>query len=392
MNKPYTPEKLASIDVRWEPLIPLIGQANRALAQYDGILHGVPHTRILLSPLTMTQEAVLSSHIEGTQATLGDVLKYDAGQEVEEEAKQHDIHEIVNYRRALNLAEEELQNRPFSLNLVLQLHSVLLDSVRGKDKSRGRFRTVQNWIGRPDSTMENADYVPPEPMQLKEHLDDWEKFYHCKYSDPLVQLAIVHAQFEIIHPFVDGNGRVGRMLIPLFLYEKGLLQSPSFYISAYMDAHRDVYVDHLRALGSPRHWNDWITFFLQALIVQAQDNILKARKIIELYGDLKQRIPELTNSRYAVPVLDQLFQTPIFRSSSLQQLPGNPSRQTLNKLLTQLVNAGILGVLKKSVGSRSEILWFPELVRLCEEPIALEANTDSEEITEENPENCVKPS
>lgn len=206
--KPFTPEKLPIKDIDWEGLIPVLGKANRALAKYDGALYGLPNPEVLLSPLT-TQEAVLSSRIEGTQATLGEVLKFDAGEEPQQESKRLDIQEIVNYRRALRVAEAELQSRPFNLNLLLHLHDLLLDSVRGRNKARGQFRKHQNWIGAPGSTVESADFVPPAPEILPEYLDNWEKYYHLDRPDPLVQLAIIHAQFEILHPFLDGNGRLG---------------------------------------------------------------------------------------------------------------------------------------------------------------------------------------
>lgn len=217
--KPFTPEKLPIKDIDWEGLIPVLGKANRALAKYDGALYGLPNPEVLLSPLT-TQEAVLSSRIEGTQATLGEVLKYDAGEEPQQESKRLDIQEIVNYRHALKVAQEELKTRPFNLNLLLQLHELLLDSARGRNKARGQFRRRQNWIGAPGSTVESADFVPPAPEVLPEHLDNWEKYYHLDRPDPLVQLAILHAQFEILHPFLDGNGRLGRLIVPIFLYEK----------------------------------------------------------------------------------------------------------------------------------------------------------------------------
>src|SRR5689334_20760861 len=179
MKRPFVPELLPHKDVKWEPLIPLIGKANRALAHYEGVLYGVRNPAVLLAPLT-TQEAVLSSRIEGTQATFGEVLKFEAGEEPEQESRRLDIQEILNYRTSLQVAERELRTRPFNLNLLLQLHSVLLNSVRGRDKERGRFRTIQNWIGRPGSPIEQATYIPPEPDRVATLLDNWEKYYHAE--------------------------------------------------------------------------------------------------------------------------------------------------------------------------------------------------------------------
>lgn len=365
--QPFIPQMLPLQEVQWEALIPSIGRANRSLAHYDGVLHGVVNPNVLLSPLT-TQEAVLSSKIEGTQATLGEVLKFEAGDEPEQESRRIDIHEIMNYRKALRHAEKELLKRPFNLNLLLELHNTLLDSVRGKNKCRGKFRTTQNWIGPPGTPIERAEFVPPAPLTLPGHLDNWEKYYHEERPDPIVQLAIVHAQFEIIHPFLDGNGRIGRILIPLFLYEKKLLSRPMFYMSAYLEEHRDEYVERLRDLGKKDGaWNAWIEFFLTALDKQAQRNALKARAIMALYEKLKIKTIELTHSQYAVPLLDQIFGRPLFQSTHLI-FTGHqkPSRQAVANLLRTLREAGILTVIKEGSGRRAQVLALTELINLCE--------------------------
>lgn len=366
MPKPVQPQLLPITDVEWEPLIPLIGQANRSLAHYDGVLHGVPNPEVLLSPLT-TQEAVISSRIEGTQATFGEVLKFEAGEEPEQESRQLDIQEILNYRAALRMAEDSLESKPFNLNLLLSLHEVLLDSVRGRDKGRGRFRTTQNWIGAPGCTTEKAQFVPPDFALVPRLMDNWEKYYHMKRPDPLVQLAVVHAQFEIIHPFLDGNGRLGRILIPLYLHEKNILSRPMFYLSAYLDEHRDEYVDRLRVLGQEdRAWNDWIGFFLTALIEQAAANATKALAIMALYERLKRQVLDLTHSQFAVPLLNLLFEQPVFRTTTLEVRAGMPSRPMIMNLLGTLKREGILKTVREGRGRRAGILALPELVNLCE--------------------------
>lgn len=365
--EPFVPQPLPIREVDWEALIPLIGRANRSLALYDGVLYGVPNPEVLLSPLT-TQEAVLSSRIEGTQATLGEVLKFEAGEEASAPSRHTDIVEILNYRRALRHAEKALRKKPFNLNLLLALHDILLDSVRGRDKGRGRFRTIQNWIGAPGTPMEKADFVPPSPRLLDGALDNWEKYYHTDRPDPLVQLAVIHGQFEIIHPFLDGNGRIGRILIPMFLCDKGLLRRPVLYLSAYLEDHRDEYVGCLRALGREADgWNRWIAFFLQALDSQAKANAEKARAIIALYERMKERVIALTHSQFAVPVLDQIFEQPLFKASSLA-IPGEyrPTRQAVSSLLRRLREDGILKVIREGAGRRSQVLAFVELLNLCE--------------------------
>jgi Fic family protein len=365
--KPFIPQKLPLQDVAWEPLIPLIGKANRSIAHYDGVLYGVPNPDVLLSPLT-TQEAVLSSRIEGTQATLGEVLKFEAGEEPAQESRRLDIQEIINYRRGLLHAEKSLGNRPFTLNLLLELHAILIDSVRGRNKARGQFRKTQNWVGAPGTPIEQADFVSPDPMSLMEHLGNWEKYYHTDRPDPLVQLAILHAQFEIIHPFLDGNGRIGRLLIPLFLYDKKLLSRPMVYLSAYLEEHRDQYIDRLRVLGqAPDAWNQWIAFFLTALDEQAGKNAATARAIMNLYEQLKAKVIELTHSQYAVPLLDQIFERPIFQSSHLLfHADPKPSRQAVAHLLRTLREGQILTTVREGSGRRGQVLALAELVNLTE--------------------------
>jgi Fic family protein len=353
-------------EVKWEPLIPLIGRANRALAHYDGVLLGVPNPEVLLSPLT-TEEAVLSSRIEGTQATLGEVYRFEAGEAPEKESRRQDIGEILNYRSAMREAEKALLTRPFNLNLLLRLHDILLDSVRGQSKARGRFRTEQNWIGSPGSLIEQAAFIPPAPEVLPSLLDKWEKYYHAEQPDALVQLAVVHAQFEILHPFLDGNGRLGRILIPLFLHEKKILHRPMFYLSSWLEARRDAYIDHLRPLGvEPGSWNRWIAFFLTGLEEQARANTDKARAILDLYERMKTRVLSLTHSQYAVPLLDQMFERPVFLGTHLKFGDQPPTRGAVANLLRSLREGGVVKTLSEGKGRRATVYAFVELINLCE--------------------------
>ena len=220
--KPYTPKNLPITDqIDWVNIISLVSKACYALAKYEGILKGIINPLLLLTPLT-TKEAVISSKIEGTQATLEEVLEYEASANVTDE-KRVDINEIINYRQAVSYAMEQIKEKPINLNLMKKVHYGLLDSVRGRDKARGEFRIIQTWIGSPGSPIEEASYVPPVPEVVPHAMSNLEHYIHYEEKDKLVQLAILHAQFEIIHPFLDGNGRVGRMLIPLFLVENKLL-------------------------------------------------------------------------------------------------------------------------------------------------------------------------
>ncbi len=364
--KPFIPQKLPLESTQWEPLIPALGRANRALAYYDGVLKGLPNPELLLSPLT-TQEAVLSSKIEGTQASLSDVLKYEAGEPPKDESGQLDIQEILNYRKALKTAEAELMRRPFSLNLLKKLHSILLDSVRGRDKGRGNFRRTQNWIGPPGTPIEKATFIPPSPERIMEALDNWEKYYHMLGPDHLVQLAVIHGQFEIIHPFLDGNGRLGRMLVPIFLFERGLLHRPMLYLSGYLELNRDVYYRLLRGIQeNEAGWNAWIEFLLKAVTEQSSRDAEKANQIVELYNDLKVRVVEITRSQYATAILDHLFRQPIFAGSAMIGKRGLPTKPVIMNILGKLKAAGILKTVRAGSGRRPQIYAFPSLLNLCE--------------------------
>ena len=367
--QPYTPLKLPIAGIDWEGLIPLIGKVNRSLAYYDGILHGISNSSLLLAPLT-TQEAVLSSKIEGTQATLGDVLKFEAGENPLKEERKVDIQEIMNYRRALTVAEKSLVTKPFHLNLMKELHSILLASVRGENKSPGEYRKVQNWIGKPGTPIEQAEYVPPSPSVIIEYLDNWEKYYHLDRPDPVVQLAILHAQFELIHPFLDGNGRLGRMIIPLYLYEKSILSRPVFYLSKYLETNREEYVSRLKALSSSKEtekrWGEWVEFFLTGVDQQSKANASTVQKIFSLYDNLKERCIELTHSQFAVPLLDCIFKKPVFQTSYLYDKKGLPSTPMINNLLTSLKNANIITIVREGKGRRPHVYVLQDLVNITE--------------------------
>jgi Fic family protein len=364
--KPAIAEKLPIKTLDWAALVPVLGEANRAVARFDGMLSHLRNPALLRTPLT-TREAVLSSKIEGTVATISDVLRYEAGDEQESERKKLDIEEIVNYRLALRAAEQELKTRPFSLNLVLKLHKVLLTSVRGHNKAPGEFRRIQNYLGRPGSTLAEATFVPPSPGRLMDGLDNWEKYYHAAEKDPLVQLALVHAQFEFLHPFLDGNGRIGRILIPLFLYDKKILSSPSFYLSEYFEEHREEYITRLGALSNGgKAWDRWCLFFVKAVTSQADSNVARVAAVLKLYERLKGRMLGMTTSRYGVPLLDAMFAQPVFKAGGLLKSPGMPRRPQMMKLLEKMVEARILKVLVEGSGRRATVYSLHELVRVCD--------------------------
>lgn len=361
--EPYVPQTLPLANLDHARLIGKIGPANAALARYDGLLQSVVNPAVMLSPLT-NREAVLSSKIEGTQATVDEVLEFEAGLDFEGE-KVKDIQEIVNYRATLLVASEYVKERPITLALLRQMHKVLMDSVRGANKTPGEFRLEQNWIGPHGCTIEQASFVPPSPLQLLDHLQDWEHYVAAEDVDVLVQVAVVHAQFELIHPFKDGNGRIGRLLIPLFLYQKRALASPMFYLSEYLEANRELYYARLQGISRDGDWTGWIAFFLDAIARQAQGNTERVRAMLALYERMKQQISQLTRSQHAIAVLDALFDRPIFQSSDFVQRSGIP-KQTALPFLRKLREAGVLHPLREQSGRRSAILAFRELLNCAE--------------------------
>jgi len=366
-HAPYEPDVLPLTALDWRRLLPLVGQANAALARYDGLLQGIPNPAVMLSPLT-TQEAVLSSRIEGTQATVDEVLEQEAGL-LKEGAKFQDIQEISNYRAALYAAREQLKDYPIRLAFVRELHRILMSSVRGQGKTPGEFRKDQNWIGTHGCPIEQASFVPPNPVQLPDHLQAWERYLDSDDADFLLQTAVVHAQFELLHPFKDGNGRIGRILIPLFLFQKRALSQPMFYLSEYLEAHREDYYARLKAISADGDWNGWIAFFLQAIVAQAGTNSARVTAIQSLYEEMKLAIQEATRSQYTVHVLDAIFSKPIFRSSDVTaQLKREFGihEKTTPGLLRQMRDAGILRELQAGSGRRPATLCFPRLINLAE--------------------------
>ena len=350
--------------IEWRELIPHIGPAAAALARYDGVLAAVPDPGVLLAPLT-TREAVLSSRIEGTQATMGEVLQFEAGQEPNSPERRNDIHEVLNYRAAMRRAEKSLETLPLSQRVIRQAHEVLLSGVRGQGKSPGAYRRIPNWIGPPGCTMDEARFVPVEASRLPEAMDAWERYIHADAPDKLVQLAVLHAEFEAVHPFLDGNGRLGRMLVPLFLWQAGLIRAPMFYISAYFEARQNAYYDGLLAVSRDDDWTGWCRFFLDAIRLQAEDNLAKAQGIIDLYNAMKVRTIDLTRSQYAIYALDWIFERPIFRSADFVSQAAIPA-PTARRILNILRKAGLLTALVEARGRRSAVLAFSPLLAITE--------------------------
>jgi Fic family protein len=363
-KKPCVPPQLPIDGLDWRELLPLVGKSNGALARYDGMLQTLPNPSILLSPITVN-EAVLSSKIEGTQATLDEVLQADAGM-IPAEAKRGDIEEIGNYRSAIHIAQEALADRPLSLALIREIHQRLLQGVRGRDKEPGRFREDQNWIGRYGDTIENARFVPPSPAILPQELDHWQAYVGRLDEDPILQTAVAHAQFEILHPFKDGNGRIGRMLIPLILYQRRALSSPMFYMSEYLEANRQEYYDRLLAITENDDWRGWLQFFLTGMTSQAETNLRKVQAIRDLYEETKKQIAALTHSQFSMASVDAIFRQPTFSATAFAQRAGFKNRVTANAMLRQLEAGRIITRIREGAGRTPAVFAMSRLINLTE--------------------------
>jgi len=362
---PYIPETLPInlSTLNWQKVTLKVSEASAALAYYNGVLESIINPAIFLSPLE-TKEAVLSSRIEGTITTVDEVLKYEVDLKPESIDKQNDIIEVLNYRKATRSAKDWLKrDLPFNLTLICAIQNELIQGARGKDKHPGEIRKEQVWIGPKGRPVEEATYVPPEPLGLKNHIDNLIEYMNHTDQEVLIQTAIMHAQFEIIHPVCDGNGRTGRILIPLFLWCKGRISSPMFYISEYFDENRDQYVENLRIISASKDWERWILFFLEAISTQAKRNSEKATQVLSLYNTMRSRIADLSKSPHAMKVLDALFMTPVMRPPDFIRLSGLEPKSA-HRIIAKLKNEKILTTIQKHAGRSPEVLVFDDLFKL----------------------------
>lgn len=322
-----------------------LSKADRALSELAGVGRTMPNPHLLIGPF-VRREAVLSSRIEGTQADITDLYAYEAGQlslpGMEPAPPESDVREVLNYVRALEYGLERLSTLPVSLRLIRELHERLTAGVRGEHATPGEFRRSQNWIGSPNCTLNEAQFVPPPVLQMHEALDAFEKYLHADdVYPPLVRLALVHYQFEAIHPFVDGNGRIGRLLISLLLVEWKLLPLPLLYLSAYFHRYRQDYYDLLMAVSERADWRDWVLFFLHGVTDQARDAIVCAKQLQDLQTAWHERLMQARTSALLVRLADSLFAAPVITIPEAQRLLGVTYRSA-QRNVEKLVTAGIL--------------------------------------------------
>lgn len=274
-------------------LVNNLSRADHILGKLSREGGKLPNPHLLLRPF-ITREAVLSSKIEGTQATLGEMLEMAAGARVDRNPD--DLQEVQNYIIALDYGLERLQELPLSLRLIKEIHEKLMLGVRGDHATPGEFRRTQNWIGSPGSTITNAKYVPPPPDEMINALSSMEAFLHDRTLPPLIHIALCHYQFEAIHPFLDGNGRVGRLLITLLLVERKLLPSPILYLSAFFEASRDEYYKYLYDVSAHGKWEDWLNYFLNGVAIQSEDVLSRAERINNLISEWQIKVGGATST------------------------------------------------------------------------------------------------
>ncbi len=360
----FIPDSLPpAIDWSSGELWQLLSDADRAIGRLAGVGQMIPNPYLLISPLRR-REAILSSRIEGTQAGASELVLFELHQPSHGHAG--DVREVHNYIRALDKGLERVQRVPISLNLLRELHQILLDGVRGQRTRPGEFRREQNWIGTEHSPITEARYVPPPPSEMMQCLYDLERFINSPPPSlpPLVRIALVHYQFEAIHPFLDGNGRLGRLLISLQLKVEGILPEPLLYLSAYFERHRQAYYDHLLAVSTQGHWDQWLTFFLRGVASEANDATARAGRLIELRTGYQTRFQRARSSALTQRLCDALFVSPAVNTATVCSILGGVTHQTAMSHIRRLVNAGILtevtGQARNQVWVASEILGIIE--------------------------------
>lgn len=321
-------------------MVLLLSGAVESLGRLDGITYVLPNPDLFVA-MYIRQEAVLSSQIEGTQSTLEDVLQFEIDETGQEIPK--DVTEVVNYIKAMKHGLERLQELPVCLRLLREIHGILLAGVRGRDRSPGEFRKIQNWIGEKGCNLSNASFIPPPVPQMQEALDNLEKFMHQQTDIPfLLQCGLIQAQFETIHPFLDGNGRIGRLLVTFLLCQRGSLQEPLLYLSAYFKAHRLEYYERLMAIRDRGDWEGWLKFFLKGVYEVSKTATETARAILNLRENHRQLIARSTGvSNYGLLLHDLLLEQPIVNVRLVENNLGC-SYSTAKKVVEQFVELELL--------------------------------------------------
>lgn len=317
-------------------LVYVLDEASRAVATLAGVGETIPNPHLLTAPF-MRREAVLSSRIEGTQASLSDLFEYEASRRA-----RGDVVEVHNYVRSMEQGIQLLQKLPICVRLINQLHSTLLQGVRGAGKRSGQVRTSQVWIGSGSPLTEDARYIPPPANLVPDALADWERFANEPTQiPPLIQCAMLHYQFEAIHPYLDGNGRIGRLLVGLFLHAKGIMTTPLLHLSAYFERNRQMYYDQLYRVSATGDWPTWVEYFLTGVAEQANDALSRVRRVRDLQEKYRRLLQERRASGNALRLVDEIFARPYMSAPWASRLLG-VTNAGARRILERLVDAGIL--------------------------------------------------
>ena len=351
----------------WTPrLIRVLSDADRLIGKLAGEGGRLPNPHILMRPF-LQREAVLSSKIEGTQATLGELLAAEAGASVDRSPD--DLREVGNYVVALEHGILRLKELPLCVRIIRELHEKLMTGVRGQQATPGRFRKIQNWIGKPGSTLATASFVPPPPDEVETCLAAWEKFLHESELPPLVTIALAHYQFEAIHPFLDGNGRVGRLLISLFLIEQQILPTPLLYLSAFFEAARRDYYDGLRGVSERGAWNEWLEYFLQGVARMSEDALSRAARINSKLIEWQKKVAgDSTNA--PLRVVELLAANPFITANGAAEKLG-VAFTTAQRAIERLERLGI--VKQSGDAKRDRVYCANALLEILEEPARLKS-------------------
>ncbi|MCS3767782.1 Fic family protein [Aeromonas hydrophila] len=351
-------------NLHYEKFIEPLLKATDAIARYDQMLKNMHNSEILLAPLR-NQEAVISSRMEGTVSTMDEILKYEADYDNENTGSTNvrsEVIETILYQRALKAAQGAMiDGYPISQSLIKGIHQRLLSFGRGATKSPGEFKIEQNYLA--DRYKRKILFVPIRPENLQDGLDALFEYIGRSNDPALVKAAMSHIEFEALHPFKDGNGRIGRMLITLMLWKSGIISAPHFYVSGYFEENKDQYIDTMRRVSENGDWDEWCSFFLDAIEKQAIRNLAIAENIRTLYEEMKVRFAGILSSKWSVTALDYVFTNPVFRNNKFTSNSGIPSA-TAARFTRALIDHGILHTIEEASGRRPAMYSFEPLMSL----------------------------
>lgn len=346
-------------NINYGEFIKEIINATDALARFDQMLKNMNNSEILLAPLR-NQEAVISSRIEGTISTMDEILQFEADDDGNNTNVRSDVIETILYQRALKNAQSALEEGySISTSFIKQMHQQLLYLGRGATKSLGEFKTEQNYLA--DKIKKKIQFIPISPEKLNDGLEILFKYLEESNDPTLIKTALMHLEFEALHPFQDGNGRIGRMLITLFLWKEGILSQPHFYISGFLEENKDLYIDTMRQVSASNNWEEWVRFFLIAVESQAIRNLEIAENIKSLYEQMKDEFTELLSSKWSLATLDFVFTNPVFRNNKFtSEIPTATAASITRKLLEN----GYLEQKQEASGRRPALYSFEPLMRI----------------------------